>query len=228
MAQNNSLESMAVAHNSSMECQKTILAQQQQELDTVLLGTELEDHTVDLTAEVERIGKEVNQGVFEVPQYKEFVDIIYKKQTGLLKAFVQWKRAQGTDAEPAVGKRVATLEVAAIELIKLIKSKMGLIALGIGLGSEGLNKPSKAIDEDNYRFPTKRDSGAIEKSKPSVSTKTKTPEFPTTQESETTLKNGPLSSSQHEVVSSAYAGHLAAAKTRKTGSKAGSKASSKG
>ena len=49
----------------------------------------------------------------------------------------------------------------------------------------------------------------------------------TTRESEITPKNLPTVSSQHEAVSSAYAGHLAAAKTRKTNSRAGSKASSK-
>ena len=152
------------------------------------------------------------------------------------------------------GKTVAALELAAIDLIKIIQSKMGYKALGIDSELSALSEPPIVEIDKAYRFPTAQVSELSSKSEQTDSTKTFFPTtqesettetsatkisksstviepvkllFPTTQASESATKSGLPGVSQHEVVSSAYAGHLATAAPRKASSKAASKCSSK-
>ena len=223
MALSSKTEGMDAALNTSVERQKSILAQQQNELEALSLGQRLEGCTVALTAEIERVGTDVASKVFEVPEYKDLVDTIHNKQVTLLKAFAIWQKAQGSNAEPGISKTVAGLELAAIELIETIKTKMGLRALGIDPGvvvSEIQPEASNQESETTPRIEQSSNSQVL------VRSKNTNYEFPTTLKSNIIPVSEPPISS-HEVAVSAYASQLTSAASRKTRSKAGSKASSK-
>ena len=84
MALSSKTEGMDAALNTSVERQKSILAQQQNELEALSLGQRLEGCTVALTAEIERVSTDVASKVFEVPEYRDLVDTIHNKQVALL------------------------------------------------------------------------------------------------------------------------------------------------
>ena len=224
MALSNKTEGMDAALNTSVERQKAILAQQQQELDALSLGQKLEGCTVALTVDIERVSTEVASKVFEVPEYRDLVDTIHNKQVELLKAFASWQKAQGSKAEPGIDKKVASLELAAIRLIETIKAKMGLQTLGIdpgALDSDILPEASNQGSEITSKIEQSNKSQVLVRPK-----NTNIYEFPTTQKSDIIPVNEPVTS-LHEAAVSAYASQLSLATSRKTKSKAGSKASSK-
>ena len=115
---------MKAALNSSLELHKSIIAQQKQELDKLLLGKKLERLMVDLTAEIERIGGEVENETHSEANYKIYIDTVHVIRMGLSKVFAQWKDAHGSKADPSVSKSVSSLELAANDLITRIAGRI--------------------------------------------------------------------------------------------------------
>ena len=130
MAQGDLTEGMEMALNASMERQRALHSQQSQ--NSKLVGKNLGRLMTSLTAEVERIDGEMEQGGHTVMECKRFVDEIHGIKMSLDKTFAEWQRIGGGEEdkklETGVGRSINEIRFRADKLIKNISDAISKVA----------------------------------------------------------------------------------------------------
>ena len=130
MAQGDPTEGMEMALNASMERQRALHSQQSQ--NSKLVGKNLGRLMTSLTAEVERIDREMEQGGHTVMECKGFVDEIHGIKMSLDKTFAEWQRIGGGEEdkklETGVGRSINEIRFRADKLIKNISDAISKVA----------------------------------------------------------------------------------------------------
>ena len=124
MAYSSNTEGLEAALNASLERQRALVVEPTPKQIQKKWGSNLERVMVSLTAEVERIGKEMERGDHTVAECKAYIDIIHGEKMTLGKIFAQWQRAGGVGADTGVEKTVEAIEQAAENLIKNIRDTL--------------------------------------------------------------------------------------------------------
>ena len=132
MAHSDPTEGMELALNASMERQKALHSQQSQSQDLKLVGRNLGRFMTSLTAEVERIDREMEQGGHTVMECKGYIDGIYEIKMALDKTFAQWQRIGGSEEdrklETGVERSVNEIRFEADKLVKNISLAISKVA----------------------------------------------------------------------------------------------------
>ena len=124
MAQNSPSDGLEAVLNASLERQRTVMAEQTHKQQVLLLGQSLERLLVSLTKEIETIAKDVGREAFSVSDYADQINRIRVDKKGLLVTYSQWEKLNSDNADPAVGRSVAALELTANKLIEDIRLEM--------------------------------------------------------------------------------------------------------
>ena len=111
--------SIQEALNKSIERRKTFQTQQ----EMISLRRDLERYMVGLTAEVAKVGREIEQKAHSYAEYSDFINRIQDLRLTLLTTFAKWHKDSGSVEDGAVGKSVAALELSAGSLIADLKTK---------------------------------------------------------------------------------------------------------
>ena len=117
-------QGMESALNASIERRAALGSQQTHQRDVKILGTNLERLIVKLTADIEAIAEEADGREHTVQEYVVFVDNIYDTKLAMLKAFSEWLKLSGNEADPSVGVTVTNLELMATRLSDRLEAKI--------------------------------------------------------------------------------------------------------
>ena len=118
---------METDHSSEgMEAQSASLDRQQtnqREIDN--LGENLNRLKARLVAQVEDTGRQLDEGEHSPQEFAEFRDSLDECKRTLLKAFSEWTRVVGAEADPSVGSEVASIEISTTKLIDRLEGILG-------------------------------------------------------------------------------------------------------
>ena len=107
------------AQSASFERQQT----SQREINN--LGENLNRLKARLVAQVEDTEREVDEGEHSPHEFAEYRDSLDECKRTLLKAFSEWSKVMGSEADPSVGSEVASLEISAARLIDRLEDILG-------------------------------------------------------------------------------------------------------
>ena len=156
MAHSDPTEGMEMALNASMERQRALHSQQSQNLK--LVGKNLGRLMTSLTAEVERIDREMEQGGHTVMECKKFIDDIHGIKMTLDKTFAEWQRIGGGEEdrklETGVERSINEIRFEADKLIKNISDAISKVSskrvsVSTSQGIHSMNPGAPTTSRDN-------------------------------------------------------------------------------
>ena len=222
MAYSSNTEGLEAALNASLERQRALVVEPTPKQIQKKWGSNLERVMVSLTAEVERIGKEMERGDHTVAECKAYIDIIHGEKMTLGKIFAQWQRAGGVGADTGVEKTVEAIEQAAENLIKNIRDTLDRVrpeksSVPIPTIEQGASPKTAGIQSTPKQKKTQSEKSHFNNSREITTTSVTPTEFTRTASHAITTPT--------QTENSAYANQLIS--SRSQGSKKGSKRSSK-